>query len=165
MITIVFSFFWGRFLASFQHLICPYETHPNCVIDPVFVPVPMELHSTLTLLTGWHIAYIAPIQLHSVYLAFFASLVAPFGGFFASGIKRAYGLKDFDTIIPGHGGLMDRLDCQFIMGLYTLAHYTTFIHYDGLNPVEGLLQKAFRLEPNLQVELYNKLIIALANEQ
>jgi phosphatidate cytidylyltransferase len=51
-----------------------------------------------------------PIQVHAVWLAMFASLVAPFGGFLASGIKRAYGVKDFDSIIPGHGGVMDRMD-------------------------------------------------------
>jgi phosphatidate cytidylyltransferase len=42
-----------------------------------------------------------PIQVHAVWLALFASLVAPFGGFLASAIKRAYGIKDFDSIIPG----------------------------------------------------------------
>lgn len=35
----------------------------------------------------------APFQLHSVVMATFASLVAPFGGFFASGFKRAFGIK------------------------------------------------------------------------
>jgi len=47
---------------------------------------------------------ILPIQLHAIPLSLFASIVAPFGGFFASGIKRAYGIKDFDSVIPGHGG-------------------------------------------------------------
>merc|ERR1711939_650976 len=70
---------------------------------------------------------IAPIQYHGLVLALFASLVAPFGGFFASAIKRAYGLKDFGSFIPGHGGFMDRLDCQFLMALYTWVHLTTFI--------------------------------------
>ena len=51
-----------------------------------------------------------PIQLHALVLGLFASLVAPFGGFFASGIKRAYNLDDFASIIPGHGGLLDRVD-------------------------------------------------------
>ena len=49
-----------------------------------------------------------PIQIHALWLGLFASLVAPFGGFLASAIKRAYGIKDFDSIIPGHGGVMDR---------------------------------------------------------
>jgi CDP-diglyceride synthetase len=48
-------------------------------------------------------------------LALFASLIAPFGGFLASVIKRAYGKKDFGALLPGHGGLVDRLDCQLVM--------------------------------------------------
>ena len=70
---------------------------------------------------------IVPIQLHAISLSLFASLVAPFGGFLASAIKRAYGIKDFDSIIPGHGGLTDRFDCQFIMALFTWVHYNTFV--------------------------------------
>lgn len=53
-----------------------------------------------------------PFQLHSLVMAAFASLVAPFGGFFASGFKRAFNIKDFGDSIPGHGGLTDRFDCQ-----------------------------------------------------
>lgn len=57
----------------------------------------------------------SPFQLHSLVLAIFASLVAPFGGFFASGFKRAYDIKDFGDSIPGHGGLTDRMDCQCVL--------------------------------------------------
>lgn len=70
---------------------------------------------------------IYPIQLHSLSLALFASFVAPFGGFLASAIKRAYGVKDFAALIPGHGGVMDRMDCQFIMALCTWVHFNTFV--------------------------------------
>ena len=80
--------------------------------------VSVGLPETLTLL---------PIQLHALILGLFASLVAPFGGFFASGIKRAYNLDDFASIIPGHGGVYDRVDCQLIMGLATQTYYATFI--------------------------------------
>lgn len=68
-----------------------------------------------------------PVQMHALGLAMFASLVAPFGGFLASAIKRAYHLKDFDSLIPGHGGVMDRMDCQFLMALCTWVHYNTFV--------------------------------------
>mmetsp|Transcript_17420 Transcript_17420/g.36233 ORF Transcript_17420/g.36233 Transcript_17420/m.36233 type:complete len:559 (+) Transcript_17420:70-1746(+) len=70
---------------------------------------------------------IIPIQLHAISLSLFASLVAPFGGFLASAIKRAYNMKDFDSLIPGHGGVMDRFDCQMIMALCTWVHYNTFV--------------------------------------
>lgn len=68
---------------------------------------------------------VTEMQLHSLSLAAFASAVAPFGGFFASGFKRAFHIKDFGTSIPGHGGFTDRMDCQIVMGsfAYVYAHY------------------------------------------
>lgn len=68
-----------------------------------------------------------PIQIHGIWLGLFASVVAPCGGFLASAIKRAYGIKDFASFIPGHGGMMDRMDCQFLMALCTWVHYNTFV--------------------------------------
>lgn len=59
--------------------------------------------------------------------ATFASLIAPFGGFFASGLKRTFKVKDFGDSIPGHGGITDRMDCQFIMGLFAYMYYQSFI--------------------------------------
>ena len=58
--------------------------------------------------------------MHSLVLSLFASLVAPFGGFFASGFKRAIKIKDFGDVIPGHGGITDRMDCQI---LTVLIHF------------------------------------------
>lgn len=67
------------------------------------------------------------MQFLAMGLAFFASTVAPFGGFAASATKRAFNIKDFDSLIPGHGGFMDRCDCQFIMGTASFVVYSTFI--------------------------------------
>lgn len=55
-----------------------------------------------------------PYQFHLLFMSCFASLVAPFGGFFASGFKRAFNIKDFGHSIPGHGGMTDRMDCQYV---------------------------------------------------
>lgn len=63
----------------------------------------------------------APYQLHLVVMSCFASLVAPFGGFFASGFKRAFDIKDFGHSIPGHGGMTDRMDCQYVLPLLRLV--------------------------------------------
>ena len=83
-------------------------------------------------------------MLHSLSLSVFASLLAPFGGFFASGFKRAFKVKvhsffvqynlslrekllqDFADVIPGHGGLVDRFDCQLLMALFANVYYFTF---------------------------------------
>lgn len=38
------------------------------------------------------------------------SVVGQIGDFAASSIKRYVGIKDFSNLIPGHGGMLDRLD-------------------------------------------------------
>lgn len=46
--------------------------------------------------------YLYPVTLHSLALSIFASLLAPFGGFFASGFKRAFKVK-----VTGSLGILD----------------------------------------------------------
>lgn len=43
-------------------------------------------------------------------LAVAVSIVAQLGDLFESALKRRFGVKDSSQIIPGHGGLLDRLD-------------------------------------------------------
>lgn len=43
-------------------------------------------------------------------ISIFLSIVGQFGDFAASSIKRFVGIKDFSNLIPGHGGLLDRID-------------------------------------------------------
>jgi phosphatidate cytidylyltransferase len=59
-------------------------------------------------------------------LSLFASFIAPFGGFFASGFKRALKIKDFADTIPGHGGITDRMDCQILM-----VYISFYIYFKG----------------------------------
>jgi phosphatidate cytidylyltransferase len=43
-------------------------------------------------------------------LAAVLSIASQFGDLFESAVKRRFGVKDSSHIIPGHGGLLDRLD-------------------------------------------------------
>ena len=129
--TIIFGFVMTNILMRYKYFTCPVNdlgsnvlTGLECTPNPVFTPMPYQLpewtHVTRTF-------YIAPMQFHILLFATFASLIAPFGGFFASGLKRTFKIKDFGESIPGHGGITDRMDCQFIMGLFAFMYYHSFI--------------------------------------
>jgi len=101
---------------------------------------------------------LTPAQWISIGLALFASTVAPFGGFAASATKRAFKIKDFDSLFPGHGGFTDRMDCQFIMGMAAWISYTTFISNPHLVvPYDRIVRAAQQLDTEQQLRLVEAL--------
>jgi phosphatidate cytidylyltransferase len=107
---------------------------------------------------------IRPIQFHVWVLGTFASLIAPFGGFFASGLKRTFKIKDFGESIPGHGGITDRMDCQFIMGFFTFMYYQSFIAVHRTS-VGGVIEAAIQgLSGEDQIEVIKGLTQHLINQ-
>lgn len=135
--TVLASFILVKLLSSITYMTCPIVddlkvnafSNLTCELNPVFIPQEFRL-PPLKIFEKLHIAptlIVKPIYIHAMHLATFASLFAPFGGFFASGLKRAVKAKDFGDSIPGHGGVTDRVDCQFMMGSFTYLYYETFI--------------------------------------
>ena len=57
-----------------------------------------------------------------------AVVMATLGDLCESVIKRDLGIKDMSQVIPGHGGLMDRLDSLLatIAPIWLLLHYAVF---------------------------------------
>jgi len=141
LFTVVAGWYLPTLLAT-PWLACSYSDIADNGVDACQIPSHFVPHAE----TG-----ISAVQYHGLVLALFASLVAPFGGFFASAIKRAYGLKDFATMIPGHGGFMDRLDCQFLMAFFTWVHLTTFVA--PLSPFDRAAQLVQALGPEDQAAI------------
>jgi len=160
--TCLFAFAFSRVLIKLPFLICPPTDldasviHLTCTPPPVFVAEEYTTPAFLSPLLGSKMS-LCPIQFHALFLGAFASLVAPFGGFFASGIKRAYKLDDFASLIPGHGGVYDRVDCQLIMGLATAVYFKTFIANGQIVTVSRLQQLAQTLSAADQLKLYKAL--------
>jgi phosphatidate cytidylyltransferase len=63
-----------------------------------------------------------------VILGLIAVVMATLGDLCESVIKRDLGIKDMSQVIPGHGGLMDRLDSILatIAPIWLLLHYLVF---------------------------------------
>ena len=99
LMTMLTGFLLSAFMARFSTMTCPKTDMSllqpsHCVTPQVFVPRPVQLPHALTLLPLVpSTVHVSPFQWHALTLSVFASLIAPFGGFFASGFKRAFRIK------------------------------------------------------------------------
>lgn len=70
-------------------------------------------------------------------MALVLSVLAQAGDLLESAIKRHFGAKDTGTLIPGHGGLMDRLDGFLVAAL--VAFVVGAVRHGTAAPAAGLL--------------------------
>ncbi|KAL3960653.1 hypothetical protein ACCO45_005770, partial [Purpureocillium lilacinum] len=172
----IMTLLWAMLLVNLmirsKYFICPVNdlgatifTGLECDPNPVFVPRTYQLPHFFFLPPNTNMSLtFAPMQIHALVLASFASLIAPFGGFFASGLKRTFKIKDFGDSIPGHGGMTDRMDCQFIMGFFAYMYYHTFIAVHQVTLGSVLETAITSLGPDEQVELVKSMARYLGNQ-
>jgi phosphatidate cytidylyltransferase len=64
--------------------------------------------------------------MHAIILGFLGSIIGQLGDLCESALKRASGVKDSGSILLGHGGLMDRLDCLLFIAPF-VYYYQLFL--------------------------------------
>lgn len=169
--TMITAYFLSDYLSTYPSLTCPRLHFNDCVLfcPPLTcqpLPIPFLKHTTtITLplsIAQFNITY-KPVQLHAVALGAFAAIIAPFGGFFASGAKRAFGVKDFGGILPGHGGVTDRVDCQLMMAVFTYAYVINFVNVELTSSpdVSRVLSLAHQLTDDENIDLLYHLFTRL----
>ncbi|GAB0492625.1 hypothetical protein MMPV_003893 [Pyropia vietnamensis] len=167
VLTMIVAFSLGGLLARYAYFACPKPEFTNCswTCRLTECEAPGAVFQTVThqlILPGLStMAFsFAPVQLHAIALGAFASLIAPFGGLFASGVKRQFAVKDFGSLVPGHGGVTDRVDCQLLMAAFTYVYIINFVA--TVTPDVGkLLSLVGDLSLSEQKELITELVVLL----
>ena len=116
--TVIFALVLCEIMERYSYFMCPMKD---------ITPIPFQMIDCPEYPASRGFIGSSPLKIHGLILASFASLVAPFGGFFASGFKRAFKIKDFSNVFESHGGFTDRFDCQIVMGMFTYIYVNTFV--------------------------------------
>lgn len=99
----VLQFLWGKSIG--KHKLSP-TISPNKTIEG-FLGGAITL-SALSYSLSDYLPFERPIE--AAIFGFLLSLFGLFGDLNMSAVKRDLGVKDMDDLIPGHGGILDRLD-------------------------------------------------------
>lgn len=114
------AYFAGRFLGKHKlyEAVSPKKTTEGAVGGLVAAVVGA--------LAG-HYLYLTSLPLnHAIVLGLVAGALGQAGDLAESMIKRSAGVKDSGGIVPGHGGILDRVDALMVTGTFTYIYVLYF---------------------------------------
>ncbi len=95
-------------------------TSPKKTLEGVFGGVALGTLGGFALMVGHF-----NMGFGAIFIALITSIASVFGDLFESYLKREAGVKDSGTILPGHGGVLDRIDGYLfaVPALYILLNF------------------------------------------
>ena len=120
-----FAYFAGRFFG--KHKLAPIVSPKKTVEGAIGGILGCVLLGEICTYVYQNIADKSDIFFHGVAPAFYlvvavlgviAAVLGILGDLFASVVKRQHGIKDYGTIFPGHGGILDRFDSVLFVSLF-----------------------------------------------
>jgi phosphatidate cytidylyltransferase len=115
----VMQYVWGKTLG--RHKIIP-SVSPNKTWEGFIGGIASA--AALSLL----IRFLTPLSVSETLVVSLIITVAGFcGGAVMSAVKRDFGVKDFGSVIPGHGGMLDRVD-SLCYAAPIFFHYLRYFH-------------------------------------
>jgi phosphatidate cytidylyltransferase len=118
------GYFFGRFLGKTKlyEAVSPKKTRAG------FVGALVGAGVGATLASLWYLP-VLPLT-HALPLGLFAGAIGQLGDLVESLLKRSTGIKDSGDIVPGHGGMLDRIDALIVVSpiVYLFASYSGLIH-------------------------------------
>jgi len=126
VMTDIFAYFVGVSIGKNKIIphISPKKTIEGSIGGAIGCMLVMMLYGEIIM----NRAGMAPISLyHFAVMGFLCGVVAQFGDWAASAIKRFSGIKDFGNLIPGHGGIMDRIDSILFVSPLVYIYVNLFL--------------------------------------
>lgn len=122
--TDVFAYTFGRTIGKHKFSeISPNKTIEGCIGGTIGATVLVVMYTVIiNTYAGMNISYVAITAIGII-----LSIIGQLGDFAASSIKRYVGIKDFSNLIPGHGGMLDRIDSIIFISPFAYFLITMFL--------------------------------------
>jgi phosphatidate cytidylyltransferase len=117
--TDIFAFFFG--IRFGKHKMAP-TISPKKSWEGSFFGTVLGSATGITLVLLANVPILDELSIvQLVLLSLLVSIFGQIGDLFASKIKRSVGVKDFGSLFPGHGGILDRFDSLLMAGLVLIG--------------------------------------------
>jgi phosphatidate cytidylyltransferase len=119
--TDIFAYFIGKYFGKHKFSkVSPKKSIEGCIGGTIGAIIMMIVYTyVVNIYLGMNYSY-----LFIAGIGIILSLVGQIGDFAASSIKRFVDIKDFSNLIPGHGGMLDRIDSLIFLAPFAYALFT-----------------------------------------